>query len=82
MKKVGPAGLEPAKLTQLIYSQPPLPLGTRTHELGYCTAARRFVNLAGRLHPPIKPAGRVELPLYRLQGGCFAIKLRRQSQPV
>lgn len=27
---VGPVGLEPTKLSQLIYSQPPLPLGTRT----------------------------------------------------
>lgn len=36
--KVGPAGLEPAKdVVQLIYSQSPLPLGTRTPiQLLYC----------------------------------------------
>ncbi len=30
---VGEAGLEPAKLTQGIYSPPPLPLGTFPHAL-------------------------------------------------
>ncbi len=33
IETVGPVGLEPTKrVAQLIYSQSPLPLGTRTHE--------------------------------------------------